>query len=646
MDLMHLYENIGEWYHGNSGRSNRMNSMLEQELTKLLYKHAPSVVISLVALLIAAIYFFWGKLPDAYLNAWAGINLVSILALTFLIQMYYRTPNASADSGRWIGRYNYLVLLQDTSWGLIGPLSFMLDNELYRVLTLFMLGGMSAGAIVTRAVVFKAYALCIFGLLTPIIITLAMQSNPLYEGMMFLTLIYLLFMLSVARSYSENIKRNILLWVDNEKLVSELQQSKSEVEDANQVLLSEIEQRKRIEDELVYAKEEAERASAAKNQFLANVSHELRTPLNGIIGFTSILEKESMQEEQQRYVGQIGKSANTLLRIVNDILDITSIEAGHLKLYEEAFSLRTEIGEVLAILRPLAERKGLALELEIDAGVNDWLHGDPNRLRQVVSNLLSNALKYTEKGSVKLHVSAEESDDNKNLIGFSVQDTGIGIAEKDLNTLFDNFTRVEGFETRHNEGVGLGLAIVKNLVHHMGGSIQVESTLGEGSRFYVKLPFSQGMVMHKHQPGRVPADNTSSTLQGLKVLVVDDNDVNRLVLATFLKQNHVAYDEAISGGEALQLIHDRDYDVVLLDIQMPDISGIDVARNVMSMSKDIPTLIAVTAHAFPEQRETIIKAGFSDFLLKPISEENLIQILMRINSGQRGGKGGNRIGLQ
>jgi len=645
MDLTHLYDNLGEWYQGHTGTPNRMNAKLDQELTKLLYKQAPSVVLSLVALLVAAIYFFWGKLPSHYLIIWVVANVVAIGALVHAIWQYRNTQDASCESRRWINRYTYLVLLQDVAWGMIGPLSFLIDNEIYRVLTLFMLGGMSAGSIVTRGVVFKAYTVCVLGLLTPIIITLSLQGDTLSEGMFFLTLIYLFFMLSVARNYSNNIKHNILLWVDNEKLVSELKQSKAEVEDANRVLLSEIEQRKRVESELVNARDVAQRANASKNQFLANVSHELRTPLNGIIGFTSILEKEHLAEEQQRYVAQIGKSAGSLLRIVNDILDITSIEAGQLKLYEEGFSLQTEMGEVLAILKPMAQRKSLELSYTIDKGVVDWLHGDPNRLRQIVSNLLSNALKYTEKGSVTLHISHLGNREGKEWIRFAVEDTGIGIDQQELNKLFDYFTRVERFETRHNEGVGLGLAIVKNLVQQMGGMIHVDSRPDEGSCFTVELPFAKGMVMPDYPYRKVEDVMPQTSLYGLKVLVVDDNDVNRLVLSTFLSKNSVNYDQAKSGTEALELIRERDYDVVLLDIQMPDISGIDVAKEVMGMSKDIPTLVAVTAHAFPEQRETIIKAGFSDFLLKPISEVGLITLLSRIAKGERGNRAGQRIGM-
>lgn len=641
---MDLHKHIvGDWYHGHRGSPQHMNIKLDQELLKLLYKQAVYVSISLFALLCVALYFFWGELPKHLLLGWAAINFSLNIVLLLLVVAYRRHAARIENPQSWTDGYIYLTMLQDIAWGLIGPLSFMVENDLYHLLTLFMLGGMSAGAIATRGVVFKAYFISITSLLTPVIITLGLQGDTVSDAMLVLTVIYLLFMLSVAKSYSDSIRKNILLWLDNEKLVEQLRDSKALVEEANHGLTREIKQRMIIEDELVEAKERAERASAVKNQFLASVSHELRTPLNGIIGFASILEKEQLPFEQQGYVSQIGKSANTLLRIVNDILDITSIEAGRLKLYEESFSLRTEIGEVEAILRPMAQQKQLVLISEIDRDVSDWIEGDPNRLRQVISNLLSNALKYTNDGQVKLHISQVRTDDSQVVLRFEVTDTGIGIPEESLNTLFDSFTRVESFETRHTDGVGLGLAIVRNLLHAMHGTIDVKSRPGEGSCFSVELPFRYGTEVPEKSEGETGGDERR--LQRLKVLVVDDNYVNRLVLTTFLKHNGIGCREAESGAEALQLIQDQDFDLVLLDIQMPDLSGVDVASRVMGMDKDIPVLIAVTAHAFPEQREAIIKAGFTDFLIKPVSESELLKILTRIRLGERGGRAGKRAGL-
>ncbi|MCG8097736.1 MAG: ATP-binding protein, partial [Candidatus Thiodiazotropha taylori] len=453
------------------------------------------------------------------------------------------------------------------------------------------------------------------------------------ETVLILILIYMVFMLWVAKSYSRNVKHNIQLWLDNEKLLGEVRDSHAEIAKKNLELTHEIEQGKKIESQLIEAKERSERASEAKNQFLANVSHELRTPLNGIMGFTELLQEEHLEQKHDQYVSQIGKAAKSLLHIVNDILDITSIESGQISLNEESFTLRTEMEEVLAIMGPIAERKKLLLKLCIDKRLQNRLYGDANRLRQIVSNLLSNAIKYTESGYVSLTIKLLNSNGKKVLLRFEVEDSGIGIAEAELSTIFDNFTRVENFETRKTEGAGLGLAIVKSLVEKMDGVLDVSSRLNEGSCFSLELPLR---VCNKDdlcsQPPRA-ATVTQQQRQNFHVLVVDDNEINRMLLCAFLSKLGNPYAVASNGYEALAQIRNNRFDVVLMDIQMPDISGMDVASRLRAESRAIPILIATTAHAFPEQHQTILDAGFSDLLTKPVGMEELERTLTHAFSG-------------
>ncbi len=625
--------------HSGAGRRDKrgtitpaMNKKLNRELAKEYYKLAPMAASSFYGLLAIVLFFFWGELPNSILLTWVAVNLIA--ATSFLVAArLYKRHGTDDNSETWLRIYMFLVLLQDAPYGLIGPVSFMVDNEIYRMLTLFMLGGMTAGAITTRGLVLRIYVVSIVTLLLPIGITLAVQGTTVSEGMLALVVIYVAFMLSVAKSYSASVNRNILLWLDNEKLLGQLMQSHAEIEEANRVLTREIEHRKKIEVELLEAKERSERASEAKNQFLANVSHELRTPLNGIIGFSELLHGESLGEKSARFAEQIGRSAQTLLRIVNDILDITAIEAGHLSFYEETFSLRNELDGVVSILQPMAERKNLKLETSVDDEVDDALYGDANRLRQIVSNLISNAVKYTEKGQIHVHVSHQDENDDQVIVRFDVEDTGIGIAEEAQAAIFDNFTRVEGFETRHNEGVGLGLAIVKSLVQRMDGRISLRSKLGEGSCFTVELPFVRSAETAQGTQTIEPPSLTVEQWSELKVLVVDDNDVNRMVLGAFLNKAGIPFDEVSNGHDALERIRVGGLDVVLMDIQMPDISGIEVVRRLHEERVPLPVLIAVTAHAFPEQRQAILNAGFVDFLIKPISEASLLKTLTRAYMG-------------
>jgi signal transduction histidine kinase/CheY-like chemotaxis protein len=603
-----------------------MIDRLNLELAKEYYRLAPVATASLYALLGVTLYFYWGKVPNHFLLAWAGVNFTAATAMLVAVGLFKRSANQS-NAKKWLRIYAYLLLFQDAPWGMIGPLSFMVEDPLYHMLTLFMLAGMTAGSIITRGVIFKIYAVCLLSLLIPVVIALALQRTVVTDAMLVMTLIYVMFMLAVAENYSASISRNIHLWLNNEALLKKLRASHAEVEEVNSDLTQEIEHRKQIESELVEAKERSERSNQAKSQFLATVSHELRTPLHGIIGFADLLQDEALDEKTGRYVYQINKAADSLQRIVNDILDITAIETGHIRLYDEPFSLRAEMEDLLGIMAPMAERKRLGLRFHVEEGVKDNLSGDVNRLRQIIGNLLSNALKYTEAGWVSLDIRHLESRNGKELLRINVEDTGVGINKEALGFIFKNFTRLENFETRGSDGVGLGLSIVKSLVNKMNGKLSVDSTPGKGSCFSCDLAFEQSCEVNRMSVREQIQIPSPQQWRKFNVLIVDDNEMNRMVLAAFLSKTGIQFSEAANGKEALDLIRNSDFDLVLLDIQMPDISGIDVATRLRKEYDSMPTLIAVTAHAFPEQRQGILSAGFTDLLIKPIKISELMIIL-------------------
>jgi signal transduction histidine kinase/ActR/RegA family two-component response regulator len=604
-----------------------MNDKLNLELAKEYYKLAPKASISLIALIGVTLYFYWGKIPTHLLITWSGVNLTT--ACMFLVaSRYFKLHGSQANAAKWLRIYALLLFLQDAPWGLIGPMSFMVDDPLYQMLTLFMLAGMTAGSIITHGIILRIYAISLFSLLTPIIVTLALQGTPITDAMLAMVLIYTVFMLAVAKSYSASINRNIQLWLDNEQLVEELRTSHNEAEKYNRDLSSEIEHRKQMELELTEAKERSERANEAKDQFLATVSHELRTPLNGIVGFADFLQHEKLEDKAKHYITQINKAGKILQRIVNDILDITAIEAGHIRLYDEPFSLRTEMQDLLDMLAPLAESKKLSLRLHVDESVTDDLSGDISRLRQIIGNLLSNALKYTEVGHVALKITHLNTRNGKEVLRFDVEDTGVGINEEALEFIFKNFTRLENFETHRSDGMGLGLAIVKSLVKRMGGVISVQSQPIEGSCFSCELAFEQSHAADIQTRQEQNEELSQAQYQTLKILVVDDNEINRILLAAFLADLDIQFTEASCGQEALEHILTGKYNLVLMDIQMPDISGVEVAKRIRGKLANMPVMIAVTAHAFPEQRDAILDAGFSYFISKPITIDDLTKALM------------------
>lgn len=605
-----------------------MNDKLNLELAKEYYKLVPKASITLISLLGVTLYFYWGKIPTYLLVGWAGVNFAT--ASIFLVAAWkFKQHGSQAKAGKWLRIYALLLLLQDIPWGVIGPMSFMVDDPLYHMLTLFMLAGMTAGSIITRGVILRIYAISLLSLLTPTIVTLTLQGTPITDAMLAMVLIYTVFMIVVAKNYSASINRNLQLWLDNEQLVEELRTLHSEAEKSNRDLFSEIEHRKQIELELIEAKERSERANKAKDQFLATVSHELRTPLNGIVGFADFLQRETLETKTKHYITQINKAGKILQRIVNDILDITAIEAGHIRLYDEPFSLRAEMRDLLDMLAPQAEGKKLSFRFYVDESVNNDLSGDISRLRQIIGNLLSNALKYTETGHVALNVTHVETRNGKEVLRFAVEDTGVGINEEALEFIFMNFTRLENFETHKSDGMGLGLAIVKSLVQRMDGKLTVNSKPNEGSCFSCELAFEPSHNANIPIWQEQNDELSQEQYQTLNVLVVDDNEINRILLAAFLTDLGIQFTEASCGQEALKLILTGKFNLVLMDIQMPDISGIEVANRSREKLVHMPVMIAVTAHAFPEHRDAILDAGFSYFISKPITMDDLTLALMQ-----------------
>ena len=366
-------------------------------------------------------------------------------------------------------------------------------------------------------------------------------------------------------------------------------------------------------------------AAQVKEQFLANMSHEIRTPMNAILGFTNLLKKTELTPHQLQYVDYIYSSGENLLILINDILDLSKIEAGMMNIEEAPFSLNGLISSVEIMFREKALAKGLVFKIDVDPTIPDTLNGDAVRLTQILVNLLSNAVKFTEKGEVELTVRAENINTQPILISFSVKDTGVGVADDKRNSIFNRFQQAEAQTTRRYGGTGLGLSIVKQLVDLQSGTIEVYSTVEQGSEFVVVLPFTSAAQASIDETA--PVTEIRPQLPGITILVAEDNQMNQQLIHHLMKQWGVNFRLVNNGSEALQELKHHRFSMILMDIQMPVMDGYAATQAIRNDLKlDVP-IIAMTAHAMPGEKERCLSFGMNDYISKPVRETELYAIL-------------------
>jgi signal transduction histidine kinase/DNA-binding response OmpR family regulator len=567
----------------------------------------------------------WPHVHAAVLLTWLGA-MAAVTALR-IVRVRRYAANADPSPAQVTLFHRQFVLgtaLSGLGWGIAGAVLFPPDNLLYQSFLSFVLAGVTASAISVYAPVILAARLFLALTLLPLATVHLLLADQIHLAMGVLLLTFTALLLRISGIVHASVTDSLTLRFENEDLIGALTNAKQAAEQVNHKLKDEILQRRDTESKLIEARDRAEQAARAKSDFLATMSHEIRTPMNGVLGMTELILNTELSGKQRRFASTIRRSGEALLAIINDILDFSKIEAGKLEIQHTVFDLRQLVEDTVAFFAEQAQRKRLSLVAVYPPTTHAAYRGDPDRIRQILMNLIGNALKFTEAGEVVVRIKPLQTLAERDVLRFEVCDSGVGIKAEHQAHIFESFRQADGSTTRKFGGTGLGLTICARLVELMRGEIGVDSQSGRGSTFWFSIALT-----------RMPASSIAAQIKasveftGKRVLVVDDHATNREILKHQLENWGMSYHGTANGGQGLKLLRQalaagKPFDLAVLDRRLPDIEGIDLAKRIKADATLAPTrLIMLSSIDQLEQTGQWLQAGIEVYINKPVRQMEL-----------------------